>query len=417
MNELSNFILFITGRSVSVLVSSVYTFVIGLYVLQLTGSGLSFAITLSLQILPAVILGPFAGVLADKLNKKILAIASDTFGGLIFLILFFAGGHGLTIPFIYCATLLLSMSQTIYNISTDAAVPDIVSSRNILKLNSLSKITDSAAAIISPGIGGILFALVDLRFFILCNCLSFLSSAAIEVFIDFSLYSQSNEKGKERINIKADIMEALKFIGNTKWIKSSLINFSVLNFFMSALYSIPVPYILNNIFRLSSNNYGIVQAFIPVGMILGALAVKKVTETINYDRLICISGLLFSGCTFLMGILPAVAPGTSAQITMPYYSFLLLCFGFTISLVDIPFINNFQANVPENIRGRTLSAGISIVKFINPVAYILSGALMGIFPSFVLPLGGSILLMIYPLFKYYSFFKHTAFPKCPCIKK
>lgn len=73
--ESINFLLYSLGLLVSLFGTNVYTFTIGLYVLKVTGSGLSFATTLVLSTIPVVLINPFAGVLADKLNRKILVVS------------------------------------------------------------------------------------------------------------------------------------------------------------------------------------------------------------------------------------------------------------------------------------------------------------------------------------------------------
>jgi MFS family permease len=392
-SESLNFGMYLSGRTISVLFSSVYTFAVGLYVLKMTGSGLSFAITLSLQILPTVLLGPFAGVLADRLDKKIMVVATDAFSGLVFIVLFLISQRGLSLPSIYTATLLISISQTLYNICIDSAVPNIVSKDNILKLNSIGKIIDSTASIISPGLGGILCALVDMRFFIFSNGIAFLLSTLTECFINFNLYLKPADSNVI-INVKKDLAEGIRYISKTSWMKNSLINFSMFNFFMALCYSVPVPYILNNLYKLSAKNYGIVQCFMPTGMIIGALLVKKITEKIQYGRLMVITGVLLSACMFLVGILPVFNVQMSPFVTVPYYGVLLFCFGIIVALIDIPFINNFQTRVPDSIRGRALSISISAIKVVTPICYILSGVMIGLIPSFYLPLGGSALLLL-----------------------
>ena len=67
----------------------------------------------------------------------------------------------------------------------------------------------------------------------------------------------------------------------------------------------------------------------------------------------------------------------------------------TDSLIDIPFINNFQTRVPENIRGRSLSISVSAVKIFTPIGYILSGGIMEVVPAFYLPLCGGVLMLLY----------------------
>lgn len=390
-DERFNFTMFLTGRSISVLMSSIYTFAVGLYVLKMTGSGLSFAITLSLQIIPTVLIGPFAGILADRFNKKVLVILTDAFNGILFITLFVVSASGLTLLEIYSATLLLSSSQALYNVSIDSAVPDIVSKNNILRLNSIGKIVDSISTIISPGIGGILYAGMDIRFFILLNGIAFLFSTLTECLINFHLYFVPMPLDKN-FDLRLDLIEGIRYIKKTEWIKKTLLNFLAVNFFISMCFSVPIPYILNNTFRLSSNVYGFIQCFSPIGMVIGALLVGKISGRVSYGRLMAITGILCSVCLSLLGLLPAIFPRPPLQLTATYYAFLLACLGLIVALIDIPFINNFQTRVPESIRGRAISISISAVKIFTPIGYILSGSIIGIAPVFYLPLYGGVLL-------------------------
>lgn len=63
--EISNLVLFSLGKFVSVFGTSVYTFAIGLYVLKVTGSGLSFAVTLGFGLVATIIFNPIGGAMAD----------------------------------------------------------------------------------------------------------------------------------------------------------------------------------------------------------------------------------------------------------------------------------------------------------------------------------------------------------------
>ena len=394
--ERRNFVLFLSGRSISVLMSSVYTFAAGLYVLKMTGSGLSFAVTLCLQIIPTVLIGPFAGVLADQFDKKLMVVLTDAFNGVLFIGLFFVSINGLTLLHIYAATLLLSVSQSLYNVCIDSAVPNIVSERRILTLNSIGKIVDSAAAIVSPSLGGILYASIDIRSFIFLNGIAFFLSTGTECLINFRFCYNPAPKSP-KFDPRRDLMEGIHYIRKTDWIKAALKNFLIVNFFIALCYSVPVPYILNNTFRLSSGAYGTVQCFAPVGMMLGALLVKKITGAVSYEKLTAITEMSFSLCLFLFGALPAFNARSAVSLVIPYYALLLTFSGLIVSLVDIPFINNFQTRVPENIRGRSLSISISAVKIFTPLGYVLSGIVMAVIPAFYLPLCGGGLLIVFCL--------------------
>ncbi len=405
-SERFNFTMFFAGRTVSVLMSSVYTFAVGLYVLKLTGSGLSFAVTLALQIAPTVLLGPVAGVLADRYNKKVMAVSADAFSGCIFLALFLCSGGGLSVPAVYAATLLLSCAQVLYDICVDSAVPDIVSTKNVLPLNSAGKIVDSAAAIISPALGGILYAAVDIRLFVLLNGISFLFSTAAECLIDFRLFRAPDvaqpvsggqpEPGRQFLpGFRDGVAQGVRYIRQTAWIRSALFHFLMINFFLALCYSVPVPYLLNNVFRLPPAVYGAVQCFLPAGTILGALLVKKVSRALAYEKMIFMMEIFGASCLMLLGLPPVFGPGRVGAAAVPYYSALMAFFGMVCSLIDIPFINSFQTRVPEEIRGRSLSISISAVKIFSPVGYLLAGVLLKSAPAYSLPLyGGAAMLVL-----------------------
>ena len=383
--ELLNGLLFFSGKTVSVLFSGVYAFVMGLYVLKVTGSGLSFAVTIAIQVLPTVLFSPIAGVLADRLDKKKIIILADLINGLAFLALYWMSIDGLSLGMIYGITLIVSSAQTLFNISMDAATPNIVSQGNLLRLNAAGSMVDSVTAVVSPFLGGLLYAVADIRLFILVNGLSFLFSAASECLIDFKLYGGGQEQ-RDTPHFFRDMSVGAAYVFKTPWLRQLLSAFVLINLCMALLYAVPLPYILNQQLGLSPNQYGLVQAALPVGMVLGALAVGRVLARWNQQRLIRWSGLSFGGLMCLMGLYPVLF--TAGWSAVAWYGLLLLCLGFLISLVDIPFINRLQRDVPESVRGRALAISISLVKIVAPIGYLVSGLLLGFLPAHLLPLVG-----------------------------
>lgn len=393
--ERRNFTLFITGRALSALVSSVYTFAVGLYVLKLTGSGLSFAITLCLQILPTVVIGPFAGILADKFNKKVLAVFTNTFCGALLIGLFLLTENGLDIKGIYGATLLLSVAQALYNLCISSAIPHIVSESNILKINSTAKIVDAISAIASPSIGGLLYVVTDIRFFILFNGIAFLLTALTESMIHFRLFEREKSE-KKKLELKRDFIEGVSYIKATPWIRKALMYFLVLNPVFALSYGVPVPYILNNVYALPAQTYGILQCFMPAGMIVGALLVKRIMAACSYDKLMAAIGVFSAVGLPLLALPPMLGSLVPLMAAIPYYGVFMILFGIILSLIDIPFLNEYQTRVREDIRGRALSISLSCVKILTPMGYILSGILIERIPAFWLPLmgGGAIALFM-----------------------
>ena len=395
--EFLNILLFLLGRAMSIFGTAIYTFAMGLYVLKLTGSGLSFATTLVLGVLPAVLINPFAGVLADKINKKLIVVTMDALSGSLLTGLFLYTGTGeLTLFAIYISTFAITAFTTIFNAGMESGIPNMVTEDNLMSINSVSKIIDSVSQILGPMIGGIIFLAADIRMFILINGLSFLFSAALEVFTDFELYCKEPE-GKSnitKINFLGDIKEALKYMMGEQKIMGIFIIFVFLNFFISLSVSVPLPFIVNEVLRLNSRQFGMIQGAFSVGAIIGAFLVKKMSKGIRHNSYYILMSKMVSISIIMVG-LPLLFPKLNVSVTIYFlfYCLIMILLGTVISLIDIPLLFMMQVNIPDSYRGRVLGLGMSMVKIISPIAYLLSGVLINLLPPYILPIGGGIMLL------------------------
>ena len=68
-----------------------FTFAMGLYILRVTGSGMSFALSLLLSMVPSLIFGPIAGSFADRFDRKRIVILMDVLSGFAMLAALWGG--------------------------------------------------------------------------------------------------------------------------------------------------------------------------------------------------------------------------------------------------------------------------------------------------------------------------------------
>ncbi|CCQ95426.1 Permease [[Clostridium] ultunense Esp] len=394
--ERLNFILFSLGKTLSVFGTSIYTFAIGLYVLEITGSGLNFALNLVMNIIPMLLINPFAGVIADKLDKKKLVVLMDLLNGIFFLILFFVSGvYGFELPMIYLSTLITTIFTTIFGVTMESAIPNIVSENKLMNINSVSKIIDSISSIIGPMVGGIVFAFLDIRLFILINGASFIFSGILEMFIDFQYKHYDEEKEKVKSNFSIEIKEGFRYLREREDIKSSFGVLTLLNFFIGFSATVPLPYIINNILSLGSESLGIIQSAFPLGMILGATMIKSIFEKIPYKKVLQYSNIVISMCIVMLGV-PIIFGNIifEPKVYLIYYFVVMIFFGISISFIDIPIIYLMQKLVSDEYRGRVFSIGKSMVQAILPIGLILSGYLISKIPVYIITIIGGIFLML-----------------------
>jgi MFS-type transporter involved in bile tolerance (Atg22 family) len=96
--------------------------VMPLYVLDMTGQALSVAILMACRVLPSIILGPVAGTLIDRSNKRVLMMVADAVRGLLYIALVFVSSEWQ----VYALTILLATASTVFQPALRSYMPQIV---------------------------------------------------------------------------------------------------------------------------------------------------------------------------------------------------------------------------------------------------------------------------------------------------
>ncbi len=201
-----------------------------------------------------------------------------------------------------------------------------------------------------------IFALLDIRLFIIINSFSFGMSALLQLFIDF-LFNHNNEpREEEKINIFTDIIHGVTYLRSKKDIVNMFGIFIVLNFFIGLSINVPMPYIVNNILKLSSNLFGIIQGFFSMGMILGALIIRKALNKFSYQKIVKLMTNILSICMIAIGIsvIMQYKIYDNNNLYVIYFCSIMLLTGISISLIDIAIFYELQQTIPDAIRGEYL---------------------------------------------------------------
>jgi len=366
--SIRNMWLYSIGKGTSVIGTALYTFAIGLYVLKLTGSGQSFAITLVMGTLPVIVISPVAGVWIDRLSKKKVAILMDAISGLLMLFMFAMGTQfGLSLGMIYLFTLLINMTTVIFSLAFEVAKPMLVLQESLVKLNSISKMIDGIANVVAPLMAGVLVLTLDLNLFILINGITFLASSVVTVLM---VFNQDVHALEEQQTFRESFLAGVAFIKSSKGIFSMLLLLISLNFTLAFALEVPLPYLCVQVFGLSSSAYGFIMSGLPAGLIIGSLLADKTMRLVSTWQLIKRMNVLLSVLIVLTALPVLISFSMGLSL---FYFVLMMGMGIAISLIDIPIMVYLQIEVPVDIRARVLSVTMSLVKIVLPLGLILSG--------------------------------------------
>lgn len=403
-----NMFLFFTGKLASMLGSGMYTFVVGLYILNLTGSGGSFAITMVCGLLPRILLAPFAGVMADRMNRRTLLITSDLAAVLTLLLAFVTVSlEGVSLLPIYASLILLAICSTFYGISVSSSLMQLVDKDQLQRAGSLNQIASSIGSLLAPVLGGMLYAIISLKLFMLLNAAGFAVSTLMSCGLrfkpsaDMAEHSEPSHPAAEGhapqrshvlAELRSSLAEGISYVFKKPIIRAVIIIVFWVNFFVVSL-NIVLPFVAIQTLSLSSSQYGTIEAMLGAGMLVMSLLLTVRRQSNNPTRSL-IGGLCILGLLFLGMALPLIFSFSS---TFAFVFLLMLMFlvGITVMNINIPIQVYLQQIIEEEYRGRVFAVVETAAGAIAPVGMILFGVLVDWIPSefLLLACGFAILLV------------------------
>ena len=379
-----SFTLFILGRLVSLIGSGIQMIAIPLYILDVTGSGSAMGIFTFLGIFPRLAAAPFAGVIGDRWNRKKIMVWMDLLRGfLILLLAVMAFRNVLTIIVLFIIQAAISIFDGFFGAATEAMLPDIVEEEQLKRANSVLGSVNSFSMIIGPVLGGIIYGIFGITMVFFLNGLSFVVSAVSEMFI---IYRVKFEKAR-KLDLKAffiEFKEGLNFIVKHRGLKYLFTFAMILNFLFSPLFQVVEPYVLRHIVKMSAQQYGFIQTFFTVGMLLGNITLAIFLTRIK-NKLLMVSGIIVQGImTMVFGILifPNVLSIFSIWAFFIITATIYFTIGFFNALVNVPIGTNLQIMTPTEIRSRVFSTLEVFAQLITPLGAVIYGFLLDHIPAY-----------------------------------
>lgn len=151
-----NFIRLWLGQTISQFGDKLYLLALPWLVLELTNSVLSATLTLALEIVTEVLFAPFVGVLVDRFSRKKIMIFADLMRGILMLsipLLFVL--DALYISYIYLVAIGLSLLTLIFDSSSQAYLPSILSKEQLMEGNAKLTMIATIMRMVGPVAAGV----------------------------------------------------------------------------------------------------------------------------------------------------------------------------------------------------------------------------------------------------------------------
>ncbi len=361
-----NFILLWQGQLVSILGDVIYGIALGFWVLAVTGSTALMGTMMAASTLPAVLVSPFAGVIADRTDRRKLLILMDIIRGaavVLLAIAVFRGSDGIWM--VFTTGIVLSVCGAFFSPAVGSTIPDIVPKSRLIGANSMMGIIQSGSNIIGNSAGGFLFQVLGAPVLFLFNGLSFIVSAFLNLFLKIPKIER-----KEKQHFFADMKDGYKFVWRFRGLRDLLVIISVLNFvsFVAIVLFLPL---FQQTESLGPGRYGVAMAFLTGGMLVAMIA----TSAIKFAP----AGRL------KIFMLSSVIGFICFSATALAENFILMCVliflgGFFNAIINVFINTTIQLTVPQFMRGKVFALVSMLSQALTPFGMLLGGVLGEFFP-------------------------------------
>lgn len=361
-----------TGQAVSVFGTSLLRFALSLYVLDITGRADIYATLFAVSSLP-VLFSPIAGALADRFNRKSIMVGLDLNNGLLSLLLLIAFLFNRTsILVIAIAMILFGFVGAMDTPVVTAIIPGISSSDKLESANGILQGVQSLSGIVAPVLGGLLYSLIGMNNILIIITVLFFLTALLETRI---LVPQNKTEYSGNIIkvLASDLKEGFHYTLTHSFIRKTMLLSVGLNFALTPLFIVGVPYILRVTMNLNTGLYGIGIGIMEFATILGALLIGVVSKKIRVSNFYL--WILFVAILLIpMGM--STIPLLLQYGTFPAFALFVLSgvpLSACLSIVSIFAISKIQKVTPSKNLGKVMSIIMATAQCVAPIGQILYG--------------------------------------------
>ena len=385
----ANFILLITGQGISLFGNLMLRFAMSMWVLDETGSATVFASILAVSIVPTIILSPFGGVLADRMNRRTIMVALDaTSGVLVFVSALVFAAVGFNMAAIAVMQVLLAVLGAFETPTVQAALPQMYRSYGQATMRQAMAMVNQVqqvGSLLPSFLGGVLYAMFGIRLMMTITIVSFAMAAVLECFIRLAAPDRGDEQLPTPIE---DLKSGIRFLIRDRPKVFQLLLFAAaLNFLITGYAAVGFPYTIRTVLGFDATVYGVADGLVGIAGVVGAFAAGLVAAKLTM-RHFPMALLLFSLTVLpqaVVFLLPA-SPWMRLVVLVTFTCCTMIACCFT-NLIAIPTI---QMSTPEAMTGKVMAMTAAISMCAQPLGQMVYGWAYDRFPVAVVLLATAV---------------------------
>lgn len=378
-----NAAVFVGSQSISLFGSSLVQFALTWYITLTTQSGVSMTISIACSLLPLLFISPYAGVWADRYDRKKLIVWSDAIialSTLLLAVVFLTGYKPLWL--LYAVTVVRSIGGAIQSPAVSALIPSLVPEDQLTRINGISGSVQSLLSLAAPALAGAILSLAgSIEVVLFLDVIT--AALAIFIILRFLRVPQTERKEGSAKGYGREMLEGLRYIGRHGYLVHLLLYVCVICFLIAPV-SFLTPLQVVRTYGEETWKMTASQMAFTGGMLAGGLLISVWAGLKNRVHTVTLAIVVMGAFTFLLGT------------GVPLWAYLALTVGIGIMM---PFFNTPAIVIlQERVENAYLGRVFSVISMVNgammPLGMLLFGPLSDSVPIEVLLMvtGGLIVL-------------------------
>lgn len=296
------------------------------------------------RFVPILLLSLFAGLMADRHNRRRLMLTTQSVMMLTALVLAGLTAFGLIrLWHIYLLTALQAAAIAFDTPARQALIPNLLPKADLPSAFSLNSIAMTTGSIVGPALSGVVIAYAGQEFTYLFNAISYLAVIAALIAM-----GEVPQQAAARLSIArgidwAAIRQGIRFILNSPIILSSMLLDFLATFFSSA--NTLLPFVAQDILRVGPVEYGWLAGAQSIGGIIAGLALSQRSNLRRQGIILMDAVLVFGAATVIFGL--------SRWFWLTFLALMLIGAADAVSTILRNTIRQLQT--PDALRGRMVS--------------------------------------------------------------
>ena len=378
-----DFTLVVIGQIISLFGNAAIRFALPLYLLNLTGSSALYGTVTACAFIPAILLSPVGGIVADRVNKRNVMVILDFFTAAVIVTFSLLMNEVNLILLLTVTMMLLYGIAGAYQPSVQASIPALVNQQSFMAANSIINTISSFSSLMGPVLGGILYSTYGLKPVLWVCMICFTLTAIMEIFIKIPFQKQISDGGI-LTTAKKDFAESIHFIRKEKpVIGKVLLMVCGINLFLSAMIIVALPYLITEVLHLEASwankLYGFAEGALAAGGLTGGILAGVFANKLVIQK----SGRLIIACAIcvfpISTALILFSSGIINYIIVTVCCFVIMVFSTIFTVQMMSFI---QTETPQNLIGKVIAVILTVSMCAQPLGNALYGILFEICKGF-----------------------------------